>query len=404
MSICSSGASHAKAGVPPGVVVDQTYMQSILPPEIAWLYPILPYSRSLLIGDVAAFCAVDPPSFTVPSALEIANFLTGGPLNDYLTVNDFVDNIVKYYLWYRLCECTSGTTPSPATGPSEPTGAPVINPPTLVTGPLVSPCATWTVSGGGAAGGADFRPYLNEPLPPGATSVRISQTQHPDSSASNSTNETAFSTSPLSPVSYVQRNTAGSLNTRRGGTPPDVMFKQTVATWPSTDKQFILNDGTSATGGVPADTVTFVLEWFCGTTPGQGCANCPPDPQLIALLTSMANAITLIQRQAAPFGYIYGTNHAGLSGTGAISVSDLIGVAVDVTTLPSSYGQSAGTPVELFDLGFVTLGTSDGYEQSRRIDHDGTLFLPPAAGVYTTIGYTLHPGVVVSIRELVREP
>jgi hypothetical protein len=114
--------------------------------------------------------------------------------------------------------------------------------------------------------------------------------------------------------------------------------------------------------------------------------------------------VTLIQRQAAPFAYVYGTNHTALSGSGALDVSGLIGCSVDVTTLPNSYGRAGGVPEELFGLGFVTLGTIDGYETSRHIDHDGTLFLPPGAGAYTKIGYSLSPGVVVSIRELVREP
>ena len=114
--------------------------------------------------------------------------------------------------------------------------------------------------------------------------------------------------------------------------------------------------------------------------------------------------VTLIQRQAAPFGYVYGANHTALSGQGSISVADLIGVSVDVTTIPVGTSVEGGTPNQYFDLGYVTLGTTDGYSTSRRIDHDGTLFLPAAAGVFTTIGYTLGAGVVADIRELVREP
>jgi hypothetical protein len=131
---------------------------------------------------------------------------------------------------------------------------------------------------------------------------------------------------------------------------------------------------------------------------------CPPDPVSQSTLDAILQVVTLIQRQAAPFSYVVGTNHTALTGHGSFAVSGLIGVSVDVTTLPTSYGTRDGSPVELFDVGFVTLGTADGYEMSRRIDHDGALVLPPGAGVYTAVGYTLAPGVVVAIRELVREP
>lgn len=131
---------------------------------------------------------------------------------------------------------------------------------------------------------------------------------------------------------------------------------------------------------------------------------CPPDPTTQALLDAILAMVTLVQRQSAPFSYVYGDDHTGLTGNGSFGVSGILGVSVDVTTLPGNYGQDAGTPTQLYDVGFVTLGTADGYSTSRRIDHDGTLLLPPAAGAYTTVGYTLSPGVQVSIRELIREP
>jgi hypothetical protein len=114
--------------------------------------------------------------------------------------------------------------------------------------------------------------------------------------------------------------------------------------------------------------------------------------------------VTLIQRQSAPFGYVYGTNHAGLTGSGEITVADLIGVSIDVTTNPGYTGLIVGDPATIFKVGRVNLGTADGWTVSRDIDHDGSLVLPVQAGVFTKIGYTLNPGVVVAVRELVREP
>jgi len=48
--------------------------------------------------------------------------------------------------------------------------------------------------------------------------------------------------------------------------------------------------------------------------------------------------VTLIQRQAAPFGYVPGAIHAGLTGTGVIAIQGLIGCKVDITTLPTQLG------------------------------------------------------------------
>jgi hypothetical protein len=163
-----------------------------------------------------------------------------------------------------------------------------------------------------------------------------------------------------------------------------------------------LGPATTFTG---TDDITCTVDYYCnGAGPGGSAACCPPDPTIVAMLTALQQAVTLIQRQAAPFAYVYGTNHTALTGNGSFAVSSLIGVSVDITTIPAWKGSVSGSPVEYFELGFVTLGTADGYETSRRLDHDGTLMIPPQAGVFTTVGYTLPPGVVVSIRELVREP
>lgn len=126
---------------------------------------------------------------------------------------------------------------------------------------------------------------------------------------------------------------------------------------------------------------------------------------MAALLETRAQ-VNLIQRQSVPFAYVYGDNHAGLTGDGEIAIdTPLIGVSVDVVAVPSSVSVRAGTPQHLSDVGFVTLGTADGWLASRRIDADGTLELArPGAGALTRIGYSLAPGVEVSIRELVREP
>jgi len=75
-----------------------------------------------------------------------------------------------------------------------------------------------------------------------------------------------------------------------------------------------------------------------------------------------------------------------------------------MTLGPGFLGQEGTSPTEYFDAGFLTWGTPDGWPQSFRLDHDPTLNFPRRAGLFTTLDYDLHPGVTVTITELVREP
>jgi hypothetical protein len=79
-------------------------------------------------------------------------------------------------------------------------------------------------------------------------------------------------------------------------------------------------------------------------------------------------------------------------------------VKVELTSTNLSGGLRDGSPQELFDQGFITLGTADGYEHSRRLEHQEQLVLPIAAGAFTSVGYSLEVGVIATITELRREP
>src|SRR6476646_1343998 len=145
MSICPSGTSDVLPGVSPSIIVDQQYIQSILPAPMNWLFPYLPYASALSIGNTHNFCIVDPPPIaSIPSALEFLNFLTGGPLNDYLTVNTWITNLIQSYIWYKICGCTTATTPAPPTPPSNPGNLPAINPPNVVTPSNAQTCYSIT--------------------------------------------------------------------------------------------------------------------------------------------------------------------------------------------------------------------------------------------------------------------
>jgi hypothetical protein len=155
------------------------------------------------------------------------------------------------------------------------------------------------------------------------------------------------------------------------------------------------------------DTYNFTLDLYCAPAAPTGLAGapcCPPDPTLAAQLAQILGMVTLIQRQSVPFGYVPGAVHAGLSGTGSIAIAGILGAKMDITTLPASLGSSFTSPAEHFDVGFITWATPDGYPTSDRIEHQPTLSFPLRAGLYTELFYDLHPGVVVTITELLREP
>jgi hypothetical protein len=75
---------------------------------------------------------------------------------------------------------------------------------------------------------------------------------------------------------------------------------------------------------------------------------------------------------------------------------------VDLDTLPGWYGMAEGAPDRLFEIGWVALGTADGFEPPRPITN--TPFLLPVRGDITRIGYSFGVGIVATITTYSREP
>lgn len=128
--------------------------------------------------------------------------------------------------------------------------------------------------------------------------------------------------------------------------------------------------------------------------------------QLTAIAQELAYArrdVQLIQRQHVPFAYVAGTLHTGLSGAGTITVSTILGLSIQTTSM-APYLSSDMAPVESwFKLGEISWGTSDGWMARRIVTHNPHLYLD-IDGDITEVGYLFEPGVVANILELVREP
>ena len=151
---------------------------------------------------------------------------------------------------------------------------------------------------------------------------------------------------------------------------------------------------------------TIQLEFFCGgTTAGQPLQPCcPPDEATQNSLQALMQLVTLIQRQTAPFSYVLGTAHAGLSGNGSFSVQGLLGCKVQIDAFSSQVGLEGGDPDVVWQGGWINWGNADGVSPRQFIASSPMVSLPTAAGQFTSVHYSLPPGVVVTITELVREP
>lgn len=395
MSICASGASRAKSTSAASVVVDSAYVKSLLPAGLAWLYDYLPAFERLELGNVGTFCASDPPTWTLPTSAELFSYLTGGPIGNALQIQGFIGDVARAYIWYKLCECTSGATPAPPAAPSPPSGLPALNPPSVVSLPLTTPCDSSSTTGVVVFTGTTYSTGGPIWLSRSATSVVFTLKNTLSTGAGCSVNF-QLDWTQVYPSFSVLHSDAYTLLVNHSQV-------VTLPVWPNSDECVITVTGSTGTG---SSTGSWTADVYCADqTPGaRQSPCCPPDPVLTARVNQILDMVTLIQRQSVPFGYVSGAAHAGLTGNGSFAVSGLIGCKVDMTTIPSSYGSAVGTPTEHFDLGFVTFATPDGYPSSQRLEHQPTFLMPARCGAYTTLAYTLAAGVVATITELLREP
>ena len=407
-AICGGGTSSPRPGVSQTIFISSSAAGALLNNvPTAWAVPLAGYIGALTYN-ATTFCTIDPPADPGITALDIANLLNiGNPLAG-LSAAQKVAQLVSRYAWYQFCQCDSVATPAPPAPPDEPAGSPKIDPPYLPS-TKAGPCTdiqgmktqvdasnftNYMIGKQGAASDA-----TRARLAPGATLLRWTSTydKRPQPTFTYNMVITVYDSAGAVILSRSNRITSADTN-------PPAVFTETVAvpagaTWA---------DAVWASSGGGGQTVTGTvrLEFFCGTTPNTPQLECcPPDAGLAAKLEQILGYVTLIQRQIAPFAFIDGPAHAGLQNFGQIVVaSPLIGVKVNLTTIPGSMGLSPGNPDFHFDCGYVSLGDADGWFAERRLSVAETVWQPRWSGAVTRIGYTLHPGVIASITELRREP
>ena len=307
-------------------------------------------------------------------------------------------NALFNMIWYEICKCDSGAQPTIPSGPTAPTDTPIYIPPTPVP---TSACYTLAPQGLTASSGsgptfiadAGRVAYVGGPLL-AVTSTRV-------------TMKNTVHTAPGVNVFYrIYHQKVDSTTTTVADRNYTLTPSQTLVVevpWP-TEATSIRADVSGFSGSGSTDYLVG-FEQFCnGDRPGaeiQGC--CPPDVATQTMLDAILAMVTLIQRQIAPFSSVVKATHTGLTGSGEIAIQGLIGIAVDLTTTPGRVGVVDGDPDTLFDIGWVNIGTADGWGPRYFIASD-PFVVRPISGDATLVGYSLTPGVVATIKEIAREP
>lgn len=162
----------------------------------------------------------------------------------------------------------------------------------------------------------------------------------------------------------------------------------------------------------PPPTFTPPAGWPTAPTftcdPAQLCATLERLEQLLNVVSGTVNSnynlTTLIQRYQTPFAVIPSAFHTGLTGTGSIAVSSLIGVQYQVDQLPPTVRVTPGAPPYIRDLGWIGLELAAGGTAEHRVTRQQELWLPPTAQMANQLAWSLTPGTSITVRELLAEP
>lgn len=463
-ALCGGGTSGPKTGVAAVVDYSSGLIAAILASKgLNWLIPVIPLA-GLPPLVLSVFCGADPPALPTFTSAETNALLQlqFGP--DFDSGLSKLSDLILHTIWYDACQCNSGSlTAYPVVTP--PAGTPIFQPPnsqlptisfqtfypmlrsdarilTLGCGSPVTPTGwflpgfddsgglwhtpvapatfplTWAANAGGFQLGAGIG--VNAALPGGI------EVHAPASPLAHNCEQFLVRwrvfLGDITP--HLAAIRVGSAVLADGGwttggawanghaivAPTNAVGWQTFADALLPNQWNVIAFHVNSSNTASANTwgaeggIFFGLDFTSVQSNNHVTPCCPPDVSTQASLDLILKMVTLIQRQSVPFAYLPSTTHPTLSGAGSFDISGLIGASIQVTTLPTAIGREGTSPTEYFDMGFVTFGTPDGYPTSYRLERDSQVMFPARCGLYTTLAYDLHPGVVITITELVREP
>lgn len=393
--ICGGGASQPIPGFAPNVQVTTAMLQAAAinwPARWAIAYAAVLQSASY---ELTTMCATDPPAdpgFTAADGLAMLNPWLMDPV-PFSNASAKLQQLLQRYLWYQFCQCVSMATPAPPASPAAPANLPDPAPP--LPGVPVSACVTR--AGFPQTQGGGTYTFRNNASLIGLSATLLRVTAHNTivgAPGSPTTTNIVFwdvSNAVIAAYGVTHNEASGS-----GATVFDCPIPSNATS--------VHADETFAGPGTSTHSVDFAV--YCnGQLPGgtvQPC--CPPDPTMVGMLENILGYVKLLQRQLAPFAYLSSTAHAGLTGAGTIAVQGLLGIRIDLTTIPASLHQDHSTPPFIFNVGWVSMEDSNGFIDEKRAHAQHQVWFPRIASDATLVGYSFSAGVVATITELQREP
>lgn len=419
----SHGGSKIISGAGTNVILTAAGVELAL--QKAGINPASAALSMILAGvtyDLTTLCSNDPPAdpgLTAQDLLDALNFTD--PFISIPAIQKAY-NWFKSWYWYLACECVDNTAPT-IVAPSNPGNPISINSGTPAG--TVTPC--WSFAGNvtnTGLSGSPLQTLANQFLPGGVSRIvtfpttgfffaggqgtafllpaggvqSMSMTATLDRAVTGGEWDVdiwAFDSNGaiLSSEAWGVRWTSVSQLTQ---TATKAAFGASVAYW--------LFGVTGDAAEVHSANVTFSFQCPGGGTIQSSC--CPPDPTLSAQVAQILGLLqSLYAGTPTPANsYANATVHLGLSGNGTITLAhSVLGVKVDITTDSPNLGVDAGSPTFLFDRGFIVpvVNSAPIRAETRLVYNPQTFLLPRLT---EQIGYSLHPGIVVSITELVAGP
>lgn len=357
-----------------------------------WAVPLAGYIGAITY-QLSQFCPADPPEVPTITALDVVGLLNVfNPVANLPAAEKF-QQLIGAYLWYQVCQCDGAATPAPPAPVADPGGW-QIDPP--VAPPIAAEPCVINEPGGSTPAVTTYPHPLDNTVPLGATACTVDTFWRNASHSASNRIVYQVLLKDANGATHFTSQTWTSFDTAFVESHSFPLFPQTVTV------------EVVQAGPVPTTQTTdptAQVKFWCGNGPGSTVEPCcPPDPLLQSQIDRILQLVTLIQRQIVPFAYIQSTAHSGLSGDGHIDVQGLIGCLAQMDTIPPNVGVESGDPLEYWEAGWINWGNTDGSTKREWLTCSPQVSLPAAAGQYTRIGYSLRPGVSITITELVREP
>jgi hypothetical protein len=125
--------------------------------------------------------------------------------------------------------------------------------------------------------------------------------------------------------------------------------------------------------------------------------------QLLRITGSDRDLDTLMQRWKLAFAFVTGAVHQGLTDSGTIPISRVLGLRIEVVDATPA-GEFEGNPPYLKDLGWLSVSDGGAMLQEVRITRGSQDWYPRDMQLATVFGYFAKEGVTLTITELLTEP